>query len=281
MDGASMNLMIMEFCSALKGIAPEPEKYTVFDYALDEQDYQDSEALREDEAHYRRLTGGMVENVLPFDDEPEDETGYAETVKVAFDKSAADRYCERNRIRQSSFFAHLYMQAFGHMGGWDQVMISSLHSNRSNAELAGMMSLAMRNFPLVCRHIVPVGDPGFGAAVLAGIRDIERQMDDAMNICFYDYYGSNGLGRKSPNIAVKTAYVYYIGLSDDLTGLVDLVPMPQLVRERAMEPLVAYVNRNEDGNYEVTLKYNHRCYHTATIRRVADYMSAYFKKATS
>ncbi|MBR3292432.1 MAG: amino acid adenylation domain-containing protein [Bacteroidales bacterium] len=281
MDGASMNLMIMEFCSALKGIAPEPEKYTVFDYALDEQDYLGSEALCEDEEHYCRMTGDMVENVLPFDDEPEDETGYAETVKVTFDKSATDRYCEHNRIRQSSFFAHLYMQAFGHMGGWDRVMISSLHSNRSHAELAGMMSLAMRNFPLVCRHVVPVDDPGFGAAVLAGIHDIERQMDDAMNISFYDYYGSNGLGRKSPNIAMKTAYVYYIGLSDDLTGLVNLVPLPQSGRELAMEPLVAYVNRDADENYEVTLKYNHRCYHTATIRRMANYMSAYFKKATS
>ena len=144
-----------------------------------------------------------------------------------------------------------------------------------------MMSLAMRNFPLVCRHVVPVDDPGFGAAVLAGIHDIERQMDDAMNISFYDYYGSNGLGRKSPNIAMKTAYVYYIGLSDDLTGLVNLVPLPQSGRELAMEPLVAYVNRDADENYEVTLKYNHRCYHTATIRRMANYMSAYFKKATS
>lgn len=294
MDGASVNLMLMEFCSALEGGTPEPEQYTVFDYALDEQDYLGSEAMREDEEHYRRLTDGMLENVLPFDDEPEDETGYAEMVKVAFDKSATDSYCERNHVRQSSFFANLYMQAFGHMGAWDRVMVSSLHSNRTSAELAGMMGLAMRNFPLVCRHVVPVDDPGFRTAVLAGVKDIERQVDDAMNISFYDYYGSNGLGRKSPNIAVKTAFVYYIGLSDGLADflgqhdgsgheiqLIGSESDRKPVRELAMEPLVAYVNRDADGNYEVTLKYNHRCYHTATIMRMADYMSAYFDKATS
>ena len=291
MDGGAIDIFLREFRAALAGGFPKHEEYTVFDYAIDEQHYLASDQLKWDENHFLRVTGGLLESVLPFDDESEDGRGFAETISTVFDKSLTDDYCSRNEIRQSCFFATLFMQALGHAGGWQKVMISSLHSNRQTSELAGMMSMAMRNFPLVCKHITTFGAEDMEEVFLSEVRSIEQQMNDAMDINFYDYYGANGLGRKSPNIAMKAVFVYQVGVTDkfaeDTTQgtsctsdvrIISPESMEPPIRELAMEPLKAYVELDNVGNYKLALKYNHRCYHTATIKQMADYIHLFFKQ---
>ena len=293
MDGGAIDIFLREFRAALAGGSPKHEEYTVFDYAIDEQHYLASDQLKWDENHFLRVTGGLLESVLPFDDESEDGRGFAETISTVFDKSLTDDYCSRNEIRQSCFFATLFMQALGHAGGWQKVMISSLHSNRQTSELAGMMSMAMRNFPLVCKHITTFGAEDMEEVFLSEVRSIEQQMNDAMDINFYDYYGANGLGRKSPNIAMKAVFVYQVGVTDkfaeDTTQgtsctsdvrIISPESMEPPIRELAMEPLKAYVELDNVGNYKLGLKYNHRCYHTATIQQMADYIHLFFKQLT-
>lgn len=288
LDGFSLKMLVHAFCMALHGEALTPEYYTVYDFALDEQRYLHSEALRHDEDHYRQWTGDRIENVLPFDDKPEDEEGYAETVRVTLDKAMIDRYCLMHNVRQGSFFASLYMQAFGHAGGWKDVMLSSLHSNRSTADLASLMSMTMRNYPLVSRRVLALTDTDFEQAAWQDIQQVEQQVNEALQISFYDYYGANGLGRKSPTIADKSAFVYYVGLTEQLFPPADEAALlgrdVQLFlrdadrgdkREKALEPLVCYIHSDEQSLYELTLKYNHHCYHTATIERIAAYIRTF------
>lgn len=128
------------------------------------------------------------------------------------------------------------------------------------------MSLTMRTYPLVSKRVVAFSDSDYKEAVLTEMRQIEAQVDRAKTMRFYDYYGAEGLGHNSPNRNTKSAFLYYSGLMEQLMH--NSITLPYR-RQKTDEPLVCHVDKDQHGHYEITLKYNHRCYHTATIERIA------------
>ena len=289
MDGSGLKLLNKEFCSALAGACLEPEKYTIFDYALDEQRYYRSKAKRDDENYYRQLTEGLLENILPFDPDPEVEENIEARYSFLVDQYPVDKYCQQHNIRQNSFFGSAYMQAFGKLGGWDSVMVSSLQSNRGCSELANIMNLTMRNYPLVSPKTVPLESPNFQEEMLADMENLEKQVNHALKMNFYDYYSSSGLGDKSPNNYNKSTYLYYVGLTDKLYNPLEetnmlgrqvsfVPPVLKGSKKMANDCLCVHVNQGPTGKYEVVLVYTQCYYHKETMQRLAQYMQDYIKK---
>ena len=295
LDGNAIMMLFLEFAQALSGRTISKEEYTIYDYALDERDYMQSEERKRDEEYLRQLTDGLSESVLPFDDDPEVDDSYEARLKLVADAETVDRFCRANNIRQNSFFASIYMQALREMGGWDEVMVSSLQNNRSRPELARMMSMIIHSYPLVSRQAIHPEATDFTQAMLSDMRVIEEQVNRAMELCLYDYYGAGSLGNKSPNFRNKTVFIYYVGLTDrafdieaekKLLGRDIYVFTPADIESMAMEKkaydtIVVHVSKNREGNYEAAIVYNHQLYHTATMQKLATYMQTYLRRLTN
>ena len=289
LDASALQLLIHDFCRALVGEELTPEKYTIYDYALDEQRYFRSKAKKKDEDYYLALTKGLQENVLPYD-KPIDGSDWCEAVcSVKFDKAAIDQYCFKHQLSQNSFFIAVFMQAFAKKGKWKETMISCLHSNRGSAELANVMNLTIRNFPIVSRRHVTLRSSRFHQQMQQEMHTIQDQVVRAMKMHFYDYYSVSGLGNKSPNELYKCTFLYYVGLKDLLMNPVKesnllgrkvtfVNPMPETIIKPANDMLAVGVELSIDGTYEFKLKYNYKNYKLATIKTLARYVQDYIGK---
>lgn len=293
MDGSSMALLIHEFCSVLAGGTPKKEDYTIYDFALDEHAYFNSEEKKADEAYYRELLSGMEESTLPYDPDPEVDYPIMGLESIYFDKAVVDLYCARHNVRQNGFFTSAYMQAYGKLGGWDKVMVASLHNNRSDSRLANIMNLTLRTFPLISPQTIDLDSPTFYDDMRADMRGLDRQVNRAISMNYYDYYGVGGLGRESKSAKDKNTYLYYVGLTDKLFNPVEetnmlgrtveaAVQMKQMIDETfvkvAFDAFCMRVNVTDDGRYMMMLAYAHHLYHTATAQRFMQYIKQYIDK---
>ena len=289
LDASALQLLVRDFCRVLAGGKLTPEKYTIYDYALDEQRYFRSKAKKTDEDYYRELTKGLLENVLPYDIPTDGYEWLEAAYAVKFDKVAIDQYCYNHHVSQISFFIAAFMQAFAKKGKWKETMISSLHSNRDSAELANVMNLTMRNFPIVSRQHVTLRSSRFHQLMQQEMHAIQDQVIRAMKMKFYEYYGDSCLGGKSPNIPYKCTFLYYVGLIDHLFNPVEgsnilgrkvtfVNPMPETFKKPAYDMLVVHLGQCIDGTYEFKLVYNYKSYKLATMKKLASYVQAYVDK---
>lgn len=289
LDGSALYMQFQEFCTILAGGQIEAEKYTIFDYALDEDEFYKSKRYEEDEKYYKKLVGRKVETMIPFDDNPEVEGWLEASEYVEMDRYAVDRYCTKNKVQKNSFFATIFMQALAKTAKKKYVMTSSSHSNRLSGELAHMLSLTMRNYPVVTDNIISLNTPAFHQRMAAEMRAIQHQVARATDCRFYDYYSIVGLGSKSKNATGKSAFLYYVGLTDKITNPeeqrrllgcnVDFIdPCTEDFEQKAFNALCLHMESDGPDKYKVTIRYNHTCYHTATIRKFAKIFSDYYKK---
>lgn len=289
LDGNALYMQFQEFCTMLAGGQIEEEKYTIFDYALDEDEFYKSKRYEEDEKYYKKLVGRKVETMIPFDDEPEVE-GWLEAYEyVEMDRYAVDRYCTKNKVQKNSFFATIFMQALAKTAKKKYVMTSSLHSNRSSGELAHMLSLTMRNYPVVTDNLISLDTPTFHQRMASEMRAIQHQIARATDCHFYDYYSIVGLGSKSKNATGKSTFIYYVGLTDGMANPEEqrrllgcdvefIDPYPKDFEKKAFNALCLHMESDGPDKYKVTIEYNHTCYHTATIRRFAEIFKDYYTK---
>lgn len=295
-DGYSDNLLISEFCTAMAGGKLTPEPYTIFDYALDEEAYYKSAQFAEDEQYYKDLIGDKVETVIPYDDDSEQEHSYGGFVYINLNRKAYDNYCKANGVQQNSLYAALYLQALAQITGNSYAMTSSLHNNRGAYGLQSIMNLTLRTYPIVTENIISLDDPDFADKMRSEIRLIQDQIARSMGFHFYEYYGSKGLGVKSPNFKQKSVFLYYVGMmsslsekgkeessqqeSNKLGYKVEFV-RPAYENQNEFEVydlLGSHMSEGDADNYLIDIIYNRCRYHAETIQKLIDIMQAYFNK---
>lgn len=148
-DGITMNVLFEDINKLYAGQAVEKEKYTFFEYILDEKD-RDGRGLRgENEAYFRKLMEGFkirksILNLKDFYDLGQGENGVLKGRFQSLNRKTLTAFCRKHGVSENVVFLTAYNYCIGIFSNEKDTISSSIHSGRTDsrwARLAGPLFL--------------------------------------------------------------------------------------------------------------------------------------------
>ncbi len=148
-DGITMNVLFEDINRLYAGEPVEKEKYTFFEYILDEKD-RDARGLRgENEAYFRKLMDGFrirksILNLKDFYDLDKGQDGVLKDRFRNLNRKNITAFCRKHGVSENVMFLTAYNYCIGIFSNEKDTISSSIHSGRTDsrwARLAGPLFL--------------------------------------------------------------------------------------------------------------------------------------------
>ncbi|HJJ59879.1 MAG TPA: non-ribosomal peptide synthetase, partial [Methanocorpusculum sp.] len=181
-DGVSLSILLKDISRAYAGEAVEPETYSGFDAALDEENAGNSVKYAEVKAYYDKLFSGADTHSLPR--MTRERKGKSETFTHTVQSVSADdvqKYCAKHNLTVHSFFTAAFGYVLGQYAGKKQTVFYTLYDGRDDSRLFRTAAMLAKRLPLLCT----IPDTGSPADF---IRDMQKQLNDTMlhALCSYE-----------------------------------------------------------------------------------------------
>lgn len=151
-DGGSDFVLRSELDKALHGEALQPETYSAFDRALDEQALQQSEQYREAERYFDRLLEDVEMITYPHSDQPDGaEVANNAYVEVEINKSKVDDYSRERSVTPNNFLLTALMQVLHRLTREERIAITTISNGRSDTRMHTIMGMFVKTLPVVSR----------------------------------------------------------------------------------------------------------------------------------
>ena len=148
-DGRSYDVFLSQLASALEGKAPEKESYTYFQYAKDQQAYQDSPEFKEAEAFFAARMEGLEEaaGVIPDKKPEEGEVGHEKWLRKKLEADITAR-CYALGISPASYFLGAAFMAVSAFSGQKKVHICTVANGRRDMRAADTWGMFVNTMAL-------------------------------------------------------------------------------------------------------------------------------------
>ena len=219
-DGTSQTILLKDIEKAYLGGTPEPEKYTGFEAALEEERVRASELYAAAKRYYDSVFTGCETECLP-PRAPESGRLEAGTVTrvCAVRPEAVRTFCADNLFTPNVFFNAAFGFALSRFTQPDDVVFTTVYNGRSDARLASSVTMLVKTLPVLVRteEDRPVCD---------FIREIREQLMNSMaNDIFSFAEVSSAYGIRSDMIVVYQGDEFDIDtLCGEKAESVDLMP---------------------------------------------------------
>ncbi len=155
-DGTSLVILIEDINRAYAGQPLEPESYSSFDAARDEQKRRDSAEYAQAEAYFADLFSGCDTQFLPGPDKSDavptpGEVNWTPPLEVA---AVAD-YCEAQKITPNAFFVGLFGYLLGRYTNKNHSVFTTIYNGRSDSRTARSMGMFVKTLPVTCQLDAP------------------------------------------------------------------------------------------------------------------------------
>lgn len=147
-DGFSVGIFFNELTRALKGQPLEGEEYTLFDAALDERDYLESELVEEDDKWFERYIDGIESTEMATPDDAKGKSGSAGRIRTTIPSTVINQKSRECGVTASDWLLTAFTELLRRIGRSDDVMINFVTAGRTNAETEHTIGMFVKTLPL-------------------------------------------------------------------------------------------------------------------------------------
>ncbi|MBC3900642.1 amino acid adenylation domain-containing protein [Acetobacterium malicum] len=159
-DGTSLVILIEDINRAYGGIALEPESYSSFDAARDEQLSRAGTEYPEAQAYYTDLFSGCDTDFLPGPDKNEAEKtlGIVSLIPDQLEVAAVASYCEARKLSPNAFFVGLFGYLLGRYNQKNHSVFTTIYNGRSDSRTDRAIGMFVKTLPVYCQLGVPASE---------------------------------------------------------------------------------------------------------------------------
>ena len=149
-DGASLDILMEDIAAAYDGRAVEPETYTGFEAALDEEKLRATDRYDRAKAWYRDLLAGVEREMLPEGDAEGGVPTQARYIHhTASDRAAVHDFCRACGATENAFFNAAFAFALSAFTGRSEAFYATIYNGRSDPRLARAVTMLVKTFPVL------------------------------------------------------------------------------------------------------------------------------------
>ncbi|WKY48117.1 amino acid adenylation domain-containing protein [Eubacteriaceae bacterium ES3] len=151
-DGTSMVILLDDINQAYAGETVEPEPYTAFEAAQEEQVNRSSDVYTKAKNYYSELFSGCEHDFLPGPDKNEIEKtlGEVDIYPQDLDVKAVADYCEAHQITPNAFFVGLFGFVLGRYNNKDHSVFTTIYNGRNDSRMNRSMGMYVKTLPVYC-----------------------------------------------------------------------------------------------------------------------------------
>ena len=152
-DGTSLVILIEDINRAYGGAALEPESYTSFDAARDEQLSRAGAEYAQAEAYFADLFSGCDTNFLPGPDKNETAKtlGIVSLIPERLEVTAVASYCDAHRLSPNAFFVGLFGYLLARYNYKDHSVFTTIYNGRSDSRTDRAIGMFVKTLPVSCQ----------------------------------------------------------------------------------------------------------------------------------
>ncbi|MDO5448907.1 MAG: amino acid adenylation domain-containing protein, partial [Clostridia bacterium] len=242
-DGTSEAILLQDIDKAYKGENVEPEKYTGFEVALEEEKLRATDKLQKAHQFYDSIFLGCETNCLPPKTPECDEPKSGTIKKVCGNAQIVNEFCDKNKVTPNAFFNAAFGLTFSKFIQFDDVVFTTIYNGRSDSRLASTLSMLVKTIPVL---VSTEKDKG----ILELINETKEQLIGSMSNDIFSFAEvSSTYGIKSDIIfAYQGDDFTFDTLCGEKAELLDVTPGVA----KAPITLNVYV---KDGKYEFVADY--------------------------
>ena len=257
-DGRSYDVFLEQLTAALEGKAPEKETYTYFQYAQDQQAYQNSPAYKEAEDFFAAQLSGKEEVTGLFPDRKpqEDETGHEAWLRKRIGADITAR-CHALGISPASYFlgaAFLTVSAFC---GKQKVFMCTVANGRGDMRSSDTWGMFVNTLALAGE----VGD----RQARDFLQETDRNFTTALSYQNYPFANLSSAYDFHPAVMLA----YQVGLIEKYKINGKELEEEQITQDTPKFPLSIFVEGTEQAP-EFALAYDDSLYSEALVQSFAD-----------
>lgn len=254
MDGSSVSVFLHDVCKNIEGQSVEPESYTFFDYAKDEnmadsstaESYFDSQLSTVDDA-----------TSLPADLHGNEQDGRPANVYQPVNHEVVEKYAREHGITPASVYLAAVEYLAARYGNTKDVCICTVSSGRSNVKISDTVGMFVNTLALVS-HIT---DDSVETYINKVSENFNRSLD-------HENYPFAKISNKF-NINAELVFVYQVGVIDKFIVNNEVLTMEQMELS-APKFKVTILVEEHDGKICLVSEYNDALYSSEMMHRMLE-----------
>ena len=194
-DGISLVILLNDIEKAYNGIKLEKEKFTGFNYALEEQKLLKTETYENAKKYYETLLDGAdTESLIP-----KDNTGIEENIasnvvqKVNLDKGEIEKFCNEHEITLNTFFNAVFGFTLSKYNYKENVVYTTIYNGRNDSRIDDAVYMLVKTLPVVCKYDKDTNIKDY-------LTDYNKQIFDSMTNDLYSFQEISRNQRVSANV---------------------------------------------------------------------------------
>lgn len=273
-DGASRMIFRQHLQEALEQSELESERYTAFDYALDEKAWLDSENGKAAERWFDDLLSGAESILYPKSAHPESEQSIEHHIDVTVPQAIVDDFCRKHDLLVSNYFITAFMQVLHRLTREDNILITTIHHGRQTADMMNTIGMYVKTLPVISTYDLEA------QRKMADFGELVSKMNEQLNTTFdYSVYPLTRLVERygmRPNILFEWQVFDGEGTPEESESSTN--PDAEAV---AKIPITLSVYKASESEYALGIGYDSSLYNAADMDIVLKAMKELCEKAAT
>ncbi|SFD03730.1 non-ribosomal peptide synthetase [Butyrivibrio sp. YAB3001] len=153
LDGTSTVLLIDNINKLYNREDAEPETYSGFDVALDEEDERKSPQYAIAKDYYERLLSNVDRDMLPKGDSRSgvEKAGFCKVVSSKLDQRVISTWCKKNKVKKSAFYNAVFSFVLAKYDNKNEAVYTTIYNGRKDARTRRTVAMMVKTLPVVCK----------------------------------------------------------------------------------------------------------------------------------
>ena len=198
-DGISLVILLKDIEKAYKGIKLEKEKFTGFNYAIEEQKLLKTDSYEKAKKYYEILLDGAdTESLIP-----KDNTGITYnaasnlTQKLNLNKESIEKFCNEHNITLNAFFNAVFGFTLSKYNYKENVVYTTIYNGRNDSRVDNAIYMLVKTLPVVCKY-------DKDTKIIDYLSEFNKQIFDSMT---YDLYSFQEISRNQ-HVTANVMFIY-------------------------------------------------------------------------
>lgn len=266
-DGASNFLFMSEVRKACEGQELKSETFTLFDRALYENEYMQSEAFKESEKYFDDLLADVEVAVYPHSSHTESHANKSKRMTGVVDAAPVDQFCSEYGVTQNSFFLTVLMQTMHRITREENLSVTTIDNGRNSSAMLDIMGMFVKTIPVVS---TTDREKGATMSFVDAVEKMQKQFIDTVSHELYPYT------RIVERHAIRPEIMFgYQGGISEAAEMVDSENNLNVELDTAKAPLCIFFTPNTKGQYQIDIEYSSALYTSEDIKLLLDALKSF------
>ncbi len=181
-DGMSLVILLKDIEKSYRGNKLKKEKFTGFDYALEEQKLLNTDSYNKAKEYYETLLKEAdTESLIP-----KDNTGIEIKVaanlnqRININKDEIERFCSAHNITLNAFFNAVFGFTLSKYNYKENVVYTTIYSGRNDSRVNDSIYMLVKTLPVVCKYDKDTN-------IINYLKEYNKQIFDSMTNDIYSF----------------------------------------------------------------------------------------------